>query len=235
MLDCLIHESLSLNSVRHNTVLEVHSFGMIKPTLGAGINPQIPSTPIPLDRFLLNNQIHVPSEGLEGIFNCIAELQDKAFDNQCSHWIFLENRHKPTAWRQRAPTNRAGPTDITFPSAGDMPQKAVEWIKNCVWEAAAMRQPVPDLSRIPNHAVTWVRDCVEEGREHFEAGGNDNYLGIDHLVWPIEEWVRMGWDLAPPEQLDNEYNNTQTTPPPAGPPLGMTAEEWDSFMQGDWW
>ena len=256
MLDCLIHETISLSSVRQNTVLEVRSYGMDKPTLGSGTNP---SAPIPLNRFLRNNQWHVPSTTLEKIFDCIANLQDTAFEKGCPHWIFLENRHKPKSWQDRAATmnhSRSGPDDIKFPPTDDMPRQAVEWIKNCVREAAALRQPVPDLNKIPEHAVDWVGECIEEGIEYFEGGGNINYLGIDYLVWPVEEYMMsMAYGqveqeepfalepepepqpfspLVPPGPVDNQYNFNQTAPQPVERPDWLTAEEWEVFLQGEW-
>ena len=152
--------------------------------------------------------------------------------------------------------SRSGPDDIKFPPLDEMPRQAAEWIKNCVQEAAALKQPVPDLNKIPEHAVDWVRKCIEEGVEHFEGGENINYLGIDYLVWPVEEYIMsMAYDQMEQEELfalepepepepfspliplgpvNNQYNFNQTAPQPVERPDWLTAQEWEVFLQGEW-
>ena len=141
-----------------------------------GPGPHIPPAPLPANYFTRrvdprnSNQWidspYVESAVLKNKFAYIAKLQDKAFEQSCCHWVFLENADKPEAWVKRALGQRHSRTanqDITFPEPQDIPDLALRWIKECVREAARKREPTPVLATLPAHAQGWVSDCIAQG------------------------------------------------------------------------
>ena len=174
--DCLIFESLSLNSVRQNTVLPVRPWGLIKPTLAGPsalavnnqnainpIAPPAPAAPLPLGIFTDGRATHVPSAKLEAVRDLTAYLQDTAFERMLAHWIFLRDQEKPSWWNE----HRQNDVDtINVPLLQAVPYLAREWIKECVRDAAEPqnRLTIPPLSVLPNTARGWVSACIRDGR-----------------------------------------------------------------------
>ena len=183
MIDCLIFESLSLNSVRRNTVLPVRPWGLLKPslpgaerqlasiqTLPGPAAPPAPPVPLPLRTFTDGKDVHIPSAKLNAVKDMTASLQDKAFERLLPHWIFLQDREKPRWWKERRGNNAEDNVTIPLPQA--IPHPAREWIKECVRDAAEPqnRLTVPPLSILPKWTRGWVSACMVEGRARSPIG-----------------------------------------------------------------
>ena len=182
LMDCLVFESLSLNSVRRNTILPVKPWGFIKPTLpeppsqsGSNQNsggsaaslaapPIAPPAPLPLCTFTDGTESHISSAKLNAVKNLTAQLQDRAFDKLLPHWIFLQDHEKPQWWHERAGENTED--NISIPLLQAIPCPAREWIKECVRDAGEpqSRLTVPPVSILPKSSKAWVTACIKEGR-----------------------------------------------------------------------
>ena len=177
LTDCLIFESLSLNSVRRNTVLPVKPWGFVKPTLGGlpGLSvthqnatnttaPPAPPAPLPLCTFTDGMAEHTPSAKLNAIKDLTALLQDAAFERMLAHWIFLRDQQKPPWWNEHRPNDDEDTISVSNLQA--LPHPARDWIKECVREAGEIesRLFVPPVSVLPKVAQGWVTECLKEGR-----------------------------------------------------------------------
>lgn len=191
LTDCLIFESLSLNSVQRNTVLPVRPWGLVKPTLrGAPAlamnhNPAVPPAPpapLPLQTFTDGKEKHIASEKLQEIKKLTAFLQDTAFERMLAHWIFLRDEEKPSWWNEQ--TSDSNKDNISIPLTHALPHAAREWIKECVREAGEVGSDsfVPPVTRLPKWAQRWVTECLKEGR----ARGS---------IPPTDRRGNRGWSL----------------------------------------
>lgn len=215
MIECLKHEQYSLRSVRRCTSQPVHPWGIVplsSPSAVIGPGPHIPPAPLPANYFTRRvdprdpsrwiDSPHVESAVLKNKFACIAKLQDKAFEQSCCHWIFLENVDKPEAWVKKAIGQRhlrTGGHDITVPELQDIPDLALRWIKECVREATRKGEPVPILATLPAHARGWVGDCIRQGVElaRLDAVANDRKEAEDRAREAAEETERQAWGEDP--------------------------------------
>lgn len=204
LTDCLIFESLSLDSVQENTVLPVRPWGLIKPTLpgpsapaagpqnAANLTAQTaPPAPLPLGAFNDGNATHIPSAKLKAIKELTAHLQDKAFEQMLAHWVFLRDEDKPSWWNEHA--HNRNRNDISIPPLPALPHLARDWIKECVREAGEpeSRLIVPPMSVLPKAAQGWVTECLREGRAR-------------SMITPAGQHTRMKWSLEV-EASDDSY------------------------------
>lgn len=163
MLDCLLHEQYSWNSVLHNSALPVGNGGFVKPVMPGSDTPATPVL-IHLRTFTGAQFPHMPSEWLEKVFDTIADLQDKAFIKGYAHWIFLKNGDKPAFWSFKAESQhhpRTGPLEIRVPRVETMPSTARIWIEECVRDASRSGPFVPTLASLPEHTRRWIRSIPE--------------------------------------------------------------------------
>ncbi|KAI4131499.1 MAG: hypothetical protein LQ347_002959 [Umbilicaria vellea] len=204
LTDCLIFESLSLDSVQENTVLSVRPWGLIKPALSgppapaaghqnaANLTAQIPlPAPLPLGTFNDGNATHVPSAKLTAIKELTACLQDKAFEQMLAHWVFLRDEDKPLWWDEH--THNRNRNLISIPILSALPHLARNWIKECVREAGEpeSRWVVPPMSVLPKTVQGWVAECLKEGRAR-------------SVITPAGQQARTDWSLEV-EASDDSY------------------------------
>lgn len=198
LTDCLIFESLSLESVRQNTVLPVKPWGLVKATLpglpglsapaagqqiAANLTAQpAPPASLPLGTFTGSNITHVPSAKLTAIEELTANLQNKAFEQMLAHWVFLRNEDKPLWWDEH--TQDRNRNHISIPPLPALPHLARDWIKECVREAGdpESRLIIPPISVVPKAARGWVAQCLREGRAR-------------SMVTPADQHTRTKWSL----------------------------------------
>lgn len=178
MVECLILEQVSWQSVQLNTVLPVGPQGLLKPTLANNNQQDVPFTsydvprdlsqlsqvPIPITTYVGEGGVHMPSERLESVFDTLTELQARAFDKGYPHWIFLENHDKPTKWSMKAMNQRhsnSGPLDISVPETSTMPTAALKWIEFCVEMAVQDGNMQLPLHKLSSKTRQWVDGVIE--------------------------------------------------------------------------
>ena len=167
LVDCLLYEQISWDSVLHNTCLPVTPAGFVKP-----FDPEESwtGTPviIPLNRYLGSEQTHTPSDRLVKTYELIAKLQETARQKGYAHWIFLENSDKPASWREKAAHRqhpRSGPDDITVPSPDNMPQAGFDHIDRCIQDSVAKGEFKPSLDKLHEYTAAWVEHWMNDARK----------------------------------------------------------------------
>ena len=165
-IECLIAEQISWSSVQHNTSLPVRPEGLIKPSLSGEHTGGPAPAPLPLNRFLRNDQLHRPSQHYRAKLRLIQDLRQAARENGYPHWLLLPNKFKPREWQEKAEGQRHTRIEdnaIKFPEVCSIPVKAFAWIKHCIRNAVAAGRPMPSVNALPHHARGWVHECVTEG------------------------------------------------------------------------
>lgn len=200
LTDCLIFESLSLNSVRRNTVLPVKPWGFVKPILPGAPNqavglqnttnltaPPAPPAPLPLCTFTDGNATHVPSGKLKAIKELTAYLQDTAFERKLAHWIFLKDEEKPAWWNEHR--RHRSVNSISVPLLQALPHPARDWIKECIREAGELESGFdgPPISALPRMVQGWVAECLKEGRARGRTQSSNLTVGEEaKTTWSLE-------------------------------------------------
>ncbi|MCJ1393423.1 hypothetical protein MMC18_006297 [Xylographa bjoerkii] len=201
IVECLMHEQYSWLSVLLNTTLAVGPTGLMKPASPAGASAaEISPEALMLTTFLEDGAdgFREPSTRLKIIFQTIASLQDKAYDKGYAHWIFLENKDKPSSWSLRANSKRHERTrlnEISIPKTETMPLAAVAWIEYCIRDAAKAGDVLPAPDKLPKHAADWIENIV--AKYIFSRIGKESIVAGDDITTQVQkddEGVTIGND-----------------------------------------
>lgn len=263
LTDCLIFESLSLNSIRRNTVLPVKPWGLLKPSLpGASLQltnsqnvvgpaaPPAPPSPLPLRTFTGGKDLHIESAKLDAVKNITAILQDKAFERLLPHWIFLQDHEKPPWWKDRVNHNNTE-DEVTIPLLHTVPAPARGWIKECVRDAAEPqnRLTIPPLSFLPQDSRGWIRACIREGRARSPIGmqlvvgasngaiGSVDVLGVEDMYQSDLSVSLRFIDEGPGSEASSvtDFSNmSDASSAPRREPINMSEPEISERTEASW-
>ena len=215
ILECLILEQVSWASVKLNTVLPVGANGLLKPKLTNIYQQDVPftlyDTPsdlsqlshvvLPFTAYVGGRGVHIPSERFESVYITLSELQAKAFDQGCPHWIFLQNKDKPLVWSSKAANQKhqnSGPYDISVPAPWAMPAAALLWIKFCIVKAVQDGDMQLPLLKLSQETLQWVQKAISLAHAIEDEGVQSESIGdID--------WTRLERELDVQDPVQKPY------------------------------